>query len=245
MNRVEFRFYEELNDFLPVDRKKRFFHYDFNGNPSVKDAIEAIGVPHTEVDLVLVNGGSVDFSYLIQDGDTISVYPVFESIDITPVIRLREKPLRDLRFIADASTGRLVRLLRMLGFDVLFYRGSDRYGMVDISVDQGRVILTRGTFLLKNSRITRAYCVRSDDPEEQLKEVIARFDLKGVICPFTRCLECNGGLATVDKEKVLDQLLPETQRDYNEFWQCDSCGKVYWKGSHYERMKEWVEGVLK
>jgi hypothetical protein len=92
-----FRFYEELNDFLPADKRKIAFPYKFSGSPSVKDVIEAIGVPHTEVDLILINGNSVKFDHKLSYGDYISVYPVFESLDISNVTRLRPKPLRMLK----------------------------------------------------------------------------------------------------------------------------------------------------
>ena len=118
-NTACFRFYEELNDFLSRDKHKKEFQYHFDGKPSVKDAIEAIGVPHTEVDLILVNGASVGFDYNLRHGDRVSVYPVFESFDITPVIRLRDKPLRNTAFILDVHLGKLANILRMLGFDTL------------------------------------------------------------------------------------------------------------------------------
>ena len=82
MPEVTFRFYEELNDFLPAGKRKRDFQSPFKGRESIKDKIEALGVPHTEVDLILVNGNSVDFGYILQDRDRISVYPVFETLDI-------------------------------------------------------------------------------------------------------------------------------------------------------------------
>src|ERR1700675_342197 len=118
--RATFRFYEELNDFLPWQRRKRATEYRCARAASVKNAIEALGVPHTEVELVLVNGESVDFSYLVREGDYVSVYPKFERFDIRPLLKVRGQPLRELRFIADAHLGGLARLLRMLGFDTLY-----------------------------------------------------------------------------------------------------------------------------
>jgi uncharacterized protein len=121
MNIAYFRFYEELNDFLPLEKRKRLFPFEFNGNPSVKDSIEVIGVPHCEVDLILVNSLFVGFSYKLKDEDSISVYPVFESIDITPSVHLRESPLRELKFITDVHLGKLAKYLRLCGFDT-YYR---------------------------------------------------------------------------------------------------------------------------
>ncbi len=120
MNHAEFRFYAELNDFLPPSKRLVPFSYPFEVSGSVKDMIESLGVPHTEVDLILANGESVGFSYLVRDGDRISVYPVFESIDIAPIVRVRPQPLRDPRFVLDTHLGRLASYLRMLGFDTLY-----------------------------------------------------------------------------------------------------------------------------
>ena len=122
MNRAHFRFYEELNEFLPHHKRKTEFVYHFHGAPSVKDAVEAIGVPHVEVDIILVNGISVSFSRKLSDGDRISVYPVFESFDVSAVTHLRARPLREPRFILDVHLGRLAKYLRLCGFDTLFSR---------------------------------------------------------------------------------------------------------------------------
>jgi len=242
---ASFRFYEELNDFLPESKRKVSFPYEFEGRPSVKDAIEAIGVPHTEVDLILVNGVSVDFSYNLVNGDAVSVYPVFESLDISNVTHLREKPLREPRFILDVHLGKLSKFLRMLGFDTLYENDYDDPDIVRIAADKKRIILTRDVGLLKNGAVTHGCWIRSTGTFEQLREVITRFDLLGVIDPFSRCMECNGLIEAVSKEEILDRLKPNTRRYFDEFYRCSSCGKIYWKGSHYERMKEFVEGLGK
>ena len=140
---AKFRFYEELNDFLPLDKRKKIFSYNFEGNPSVKDAVEAIGVPHTEIDLILANSKSVAFSYHLQDGDMISVYPVFESMDISNVTHLREKPLRKPKFILDVHLGKLAKYLRMLGFDALYETDYKDSRIVNIAKTQNGTILTR------------------------------------------------------------------------------------------------------
>jgi len=235
---AEFRFYEELNDFLPLEKRKRSFAYAFKGTPSVKDAIEAIGVPHTEIDLVVANGASVGWEYRLRDGDRIGVYPVFESIDISPVIRLRAEPLRDTRFVLDVHLGKLARLLRMLGFDAAYERDYADSRIVEISVAENRIVLTRDRGILKTGAVTRGYWVRSSDPREQLAEVLRRFDLAGRTRPFERCMLCNGRLEAVGKQEVLDRLPRRTAEGRDEFFRCCGCGKVYWKGSHYERMKK-------
>ncbi len=243
-NTVKFRFYEELNDFLPAEKKKRTFFYSFHGHPAVKDAIEALGVPHTEVELIVVNGQSVGFDYQLQDNDRVSVYPMFESVDVSPIIKLREKPLRNPAFVSDVHLGKLARNLRLLGFDTLYRNDYKDNEIIRISVDQHRIVLTRDRGILKNGAVTHGYCLRSDDPVEQAREVINRFDLHHFVKPFTRCARCNGILKDVDKNAVRDQLPPKVERHYRYFRQCQSCGQVYWHGTHFEKMNKKLERIL-
>jgi len=239
--RVYFRFYAELNDFLLPRQQKKTFTYHFWGTPSIKNAIQALGVPHTEVDLILVNGNPVNFSYRLRPQDSISVYPVFESLDITQINPLRNKPLRNLRFIVDANIGKLARYMRMLGFDAMYDNQLEDPEIIRISIDEKRIILTRDLEILKQNSVTRGYYLRSQDPKEQLQEVIERFDLLSNLKAFSRCMKCNGKLTKIEKEKVRDHVDTETWGIFNEFYQCNSCNKIYWKGSHYERMKEMIE----
>lgn len=238
MSQVHLRFYEELNDFLPPERRKTTFTHALTRRTSVKDLIESFGVPHTEVEVILANGRSVDFSYIVQAGDRISVYPVFETLDVSPLIRLRDKPLRDPRFVVDANLGQLARYLRLLGFDVL-YRNSytDREVARIASIDR-RIVLTRDRALLQHKIITHGYFVRAVKPREQVKEILLRLDLYGALRPFTRCLRCNGELEDVDKIAVLHQLEPKTRKYYDRFRRCKACGQAYWKGSHFNRMEK-------
>jgi uncharacterized protein with PIN domain len=245
MNLAYFRFYEELNDFLPSEKRKKAFPYGFKGNPSVKDAIEAMGVPHVEVDLVLVNSLSVDFSYKLQNADSVSVYPVFESLDISEVTHLRERPLRDPKFIADVHLGKLASYLRLFGFDTYFSTDSKDRDIINISLSDKRIILTRDRELLKNKRVTHGYWIRSVYPDAQIKDVLLRFDLKNKLAPFTRCMECNGLLEDVSKKEILNRLLPKTRQYYRKFKRCPQCNRIYWNGSHYLRMKERIKMLKK
>jgi uncharacterized protein len=238
------RFYEELNDFLPRPKRKKSFQHKSFGSPTIKDIIESIGVPHTEVDLILANSQPVGFSYKPAEGDAISVYPVFESLDISPINKLRPEPLRETRFVADVHLGRTARYLRLLGFDTLYANDLDDDEIINISVLQKRIILTRDLQLLKNGQVTHGYYIRSGQPAEQVVEVIRRFDLAGKTTPFSRCTECNGQIITSSQEDIAHLLLPRTSEEFHEFSRCASCGKIYWRGSHYEQMKLWVEKVL-
>jgi len=245
MSLAWFRFYEELNDFLPSGKRKELIPYTFNGNPSVKDAIEALGIPHVEVDLILVNSLSKDFSYKIRDGDSVSVYPVFESIDISAVTRLRQKPLRNLKFISDVHLGKLTRYLRLCGFDTYFRPDCSDKEIIAIALTDNRIILTRVKELLKNKQITHGYWMRSQSSDEQLKEVLIRFDMKNMVSLFTRCMECNGILTFVSKEEISEKLLPKTRQYYQNFKKCPDCERIYWDGSHYKRMKGHIEKLIR
>ncbi|WP_428610193.1 Mut7-C RNAse domain-containing protein [Sedimenticola sp.] len=241
---VSLRFYAELNDFLPAEQRKvEFVHY-YHQAASIKDVIESLGVPHTEIDLILVNGRSVDFQYRVQNGDRISVYPMFEALDITPLTHLRPKPLRRTRFVLDVHLGRLAAYLRMLGFDTLYRNDYDDPTLAAISIQQQRILLTCDRKLLMRKQITHGYFVRSRQPRQQLLEIISRLDLYGGLQPFTRCMYCNGKILPVEKGKILDQLLPHTRKQHNHFWNCMECGKIYWKGSHYQHMQQLISRLM-
>lgn len=242
---AEFRFYEELNDFLPKEKRKKALDYRFEGHPGIKDPIEVFGIPHTEVDLIVVNGRSVGFDYPLQNLDRVAVYPMFEGIDITPIVKLKGRPLRKTAFVVDVNLGKLSRLLRLLGFDTLYSNNYSDDEVADISVRENRIILTRDRRLLFARRITHGYWVRSVHAEEQVNEVIKRFDLYRQIKAFHRCLVCNGLLEPVDKEKIWSQIEPKTRRYYHRFYQCLHCKKVYWEGSHVEKMRKRFKAILK
>jgi hypothetical protein len=245
MAQVQLRFYEELNDFLVPALRKVTFSHTFNRRTSVKDMIESFGVPHTEVDIILINGQSVDFSCIVQDGDRISVYPVFESLDISPLVRLRPAPLRTPAFVLDANLGRLARYLRLLGFDCLYQNDYDDETVAGIADRQQRIVLTRDRALLQRRIITRGYFVREVRPRPQVKEVLARFDLYRLVSPFNRCIRCNGLLQAVDKQTIVDRLEPKTRKYIDTFRTCTACGQIYWQGSHHARSLRLIEELTK
>lgn len=243
MSAARFRFYAELNDFLPEssDGKELVRRFDVSG--SVKDLIESFGVPHTEVDLVLANGEPVDFSYAVRDGDLISVYPVFESLDISSVSHVRVTPLRSLRFLLDVHLGRLAAYLRMAGFDAVYGNQASDAELESVVAQERRILLTRDRYLLMRARVDRGYWIRSSEPKHQLLEVVRRFDLAGTMQPFTRCMRCNGVLEGATRESVLGRV-PSGVAQKGAFRLCPGCGRLYWEGSHYARMStllEWVK----
>ncbi len=243
MHKIQFRFYEELNDFLPEVKSKVRFPHNYIDRASVKDIIESLGVPHTEVDMILVNSNSVGFDYLINDGDDISVYPLFEALDISNVQHLRPKPLRNPKFIADVHLGKLTRYLRMLGIDVLYENNFEDDEIVKISLNDGRAILTKDRGILKRNEVTHGYWVRSSKVKEQVVEIIKRFDLKKLIKEYTRCIECNSVLQSISKKKILNELPPKVSESQKSFSVCPSCKKLYWKGTHHQRMLSFIKTV--
>lgn len=241
---ITLRFYEELNDFLPPEKRKTSYSRELFLSPAVKDVVEAEGVPHTEVDLVLVNGKSVGWQHQLLPGDRLAIYPRFESFDISPVVRLRPEPLRNPCFVLDVHLGTLSRDLRLLGLDCWYRNNYTDEEIIEISVTHQRIVLTRDKGILKNHRVTRGHWLHSDDPDRQLREVIERFNLVSDIKPFSRCSQCNGLLEAVEKSQVVDLIPTRTAAAFDEFYRCSDCAKIYWKGSHYEDMLRRFSDIL-
>ncbi|GAB3521188.1 Mut7-C RNAse domain-containing protein [Photobacterium alginatilyticum] len=235
-----FRFYEELNDFLPQQLRKHLFSYSYIGKPSVKDTVEAIGVPHTEIDLIVIDGVSVTFDYKLKGDERVSVYPVFELLDISPITHLRPKPLRDTKFVVDVNLGKLALKLRLLGFDTLYNNQFEDSEIVDISLRENRIILTRDKGIFKYSAVTHGYWVRSDNIETQVKEVLHHLQLENSLKPFTRCTYCNSELNPIDKFKLKGRVPDNTLQFFPKFFECQGCKKIYWKGTHYKRIVSWL-----
>ena len=236
MVRATFRFYEELNDFLPSERRQRAFDCECARAATAKHMIEALGVPHTEVELLLVNGESVGFGRLLADGDRVAVYPKFESLDISSLLKVRDQPLRRLRFIADVHLGGLARLLRMSGFDTLYDSHFDDQEIAETAARDGRIVLTRDRELLKRRIITHGCYVHALKPALQLRELFERLDLARSARPFSLCLHCNRPLREIDPELARPRLPPRIGVLYSRFLSCDTCDRLYWEGSHWRSM---------
>jgi uncharacterized protein with PIN domain len=244
MPEATFRFYEELNDFLPAEKRKRDFPVWFRKHSPVKDVIQSLGVPDAEIDLILVNGASVNFSYPLRGGERVSVYPVFESLDILSISNLRPGTLRDLRFVADVNLGELAKYLRLFGFDALHDSDADPQSLVDMSVHQGRVLLTQSCNLLNHRCIMRGILVRETDPEKQLKAIFERLDLYADARPFSRCLSCNEPAQPIPKEEVARKLSPGIGANCQASNRCGSCNRLYWEGTDFQRLNRFVEDML-
>jgi uncharacterized protein with PIN domain/sulfur carrier protein ThiS len=240
---VELRLYAELQDFLPADRRGGPVRRPHRPHQTVKDLIEAVGVPHSEVELVVVEGEVVDFSHRPAAGDRIAVYPAFRRLDLGPLPRLHPPWPEQPRFAADVHLGRLARLLRLLGFDVRWANDLDDDELAAVAEAEGRVVLTADRGLLKRNQVVHGVFVRPGDAVEQAVEVLRRLDLGGRLAPFTRCLVCGGELDEVPKAAVLDRLEPLTRRHHDRFRRCGGCDRIYWPGSHHERLAATVAEV--
>ena len=238
------RFYAELNDFLPPQRRQVSFLHTYPERSSIKDVVESLGVPHPEIGLLLVDSQSVGFDYLVQDGDRISVYPYFSSLEIATLSKVMPPPLVPPRFIADVHLGKLVRSLRLLGFDVLYSQDSKDEDLAACSSRENRILLSRDRALLKRSQIVYGYCVRSSDPRQQLFEVLHRYRAVDSIHPFQRCLCCNHPIEPVSKGEIGDRLPPFVRANHTDFRRCPGCDRIYWKGTHYQRMHKVCEDLL-
>ncbi len=239
---IRFHFHGELPFFVRPKRGTSFVHRKLREKTSVKDAIEACGVPHPEIDLILINGAPVSFRRCLESDAAIDVYPVSAGADLFPNARLQQRGV--VRFVADGHLGKLTRDLRLLGIDVAYRPVASDAELVALSVEEDRALLTRDRLLLMRAAVASGYYPRSQLAEEQTREVIDRFDLRGIIAPFTRCLRCNGALGAVPKAEIVEQLEPLTKIYYQAFRRCHQCGQIYWSGSHFEKLQKRVERLL-
>lgn len=243
MYKATFTFHADLNFFLPPPRKQTHFQHLFKNSASIKDMIESLGVPHAEIELIVVNGACVDFGYAVQDSDEVQVYPFFELVDHPQKVRLRPPFTGRPSFILDTHLGRLDAYLRMMGYDTLYRNDYADDELAHISHHERRILLTRDLGLLKRSMVTYGYFVRNTNPRKRVYEVIQRFRLMENVEPFKHCMKCNGLLKPVSKADIRDRISEQTARYYDEYHRCDGCQQVYWPGSHYQKMQDFMEEV--
>jgi uncharacterized protein len=239
-----FRFYEELNDFLTPPLRRREFSCACARAATTKHMIEALGVPHTEVELILVNGESVGFERVLGDGDRVAVYPKFEALDVTPLLRVRPAPLRTIRFVADAHLGGLAHLLRLAGFDTLYDNHFADDEIEALAAAERRVVLSRDRELLKRRTITHGCYVRALKPQAQLREICDRLDLARSIRAFRLCLDCNAPLRALEKNEAFGRVPAGVFERQTRFATCDICNRVFWEGSHWSRMRALIDSLV-
>lgn len=235
---VRLSFFDDL-DFFLKNPSERTLVRRLTERTAVKDVIEACGVPHTEVDRIMVDGKPVKFSYILDENATIELH----SVDVARSNRSRDHlQVRHIeKFVVDGHLGKLARNLRLLGFNAFYANLAEDRQLLEIMKREDRALLTRDRRLLMHSIVENGYCPRSGDGEEQTIEVLRRFDLGKAIAPFTRCLGCNALLQTVAKKEVIDRLEPLTKVYYQDFRRCAGCGKIYWGGSHFDKLRRRVE----
>ncbi|MBA3005625.1 MAG: Mut7-C ubiquitin/RNAse domain-containing protein [Proteobacteria bacterium] len=220
----------------PPFRGEKRVEYELSRKASVKDIVESFGVPHTEVGRLTIAGRDISFSSPGSHDDRVDVYPLCPPVDVLTPTLLRPEPLAAITFAVDVNVGKLASLLRMAGFDTFYRNYISDPELVMVAVQEGRIVLSRDTDLLKRKELVYGYLVREIYPEKQLAEVVHLFGLKDQLQPLSRCMRCNGLLQPVDKEQVLDQLEPLTRKYYHVFHQCSECKHIYWPGSHLDRM---------
>ncbi len=235
------RFHGDLNDFLPKELRSQALPYPLTGPTSVKHAIEALGAPHPEVELITVDGAAAGFDVLLAAGHCVHIYPLGHPAAQQLPFALRPPLPRPVRFVADTHLGRLAAYLRLLGCDTLYRNDTDDAELAALAGEQNRVLLTRDRGLLKRKQVVYGYCLRDTDSRRQLVGVLRRYRPARAA---QRCTHCNGVLEAVEKAAVFDRLEPKTKLYYEEFQRCAVCGQVYWQGSHYERIEAFLSGVL-
>jgi hypothetical protein len=248
MNCANFRFYGEINDFLSQKLRNLLFSHPFDWKASIKDMVESLGVPHCEVEMLVVNGRCVDFDYIVQPDDWIEVFGYASGIHHSPPladpILLRPVMHGKPTFVLDTHLGRLASYLRMMGFDTLYRNDYSDDELAFISNVEGRILLTRDIGLLKRSLVVYGRFMRHTNPKKQIVEVLQRYQLTPYVVPLQRCLKCNGELTPVEKSAILHQLTPTTAQHYDVFHQCSHCGQIYWKGAHYDSMQAFMAEVM-
>lgn len=240
---IHCRFYGALNRFLKSTQRYRDFRYFVKGVPSIKDTLEALGVPHTEIDCIVVNGRCMRFSYQVRGGERIRVYSDAEMVKLRKVIRLKPKLPLNPKFVLDVHLGKLARHLRLLGFDTIYEKDLEDAAIARLGQRGGRIVLTRDIALLKHKSIRRGYFVRATDPPKQIREIVRQFALAGKMRPFRLCLVCNGKIRKVAKSKIIHRLPPLTKKYYEKFYLCPNCDKIYWQGAHYKQLTRLINAV--
>jgi len=238
---VRLHVYGDLDFFLGSRTRRERIERRLSEKTSVKDVIESCGIPHPEVDLILVNGKAVDFRYAVTGDAEIDLYPPGIQSSNFKEKRLQVFEIR--QFVSDGHLGKLVRDLRLLGIDVAYDPAAEDRQLVEIASRNNRALLTRDRRLLMHAAVRHGYYLRSQNPLEQTVEVLRRFDLSSILSPFSRCLRCNALLESAEKEKVIGQLESLTKIYYEEFRRCTGCGQVYWSGSHFTKLQKRLEDI--
>jgi uncharacterized protein len=241
--KIILKFEPEFDFFLAKIHRAGPVDYCLNRQASVKDIIESFGIPHTEVGKITFDDQEIDFSTLPRVSGVIQVFGIDPPFSVLSPSLLRPVPLNYIEFVADVNVIRLGRLMILLGLDVCYSSTYSDSDIADIAQTQGRIVLTRDTGLLKRKKIVFARRVKANLPDDQLIEIIDFFGLEPLISLFSRCTHCNVQLMPVEKQTVLHLLEPKTKRYFDTFLQCPRCKKVFWKGSHCDKIQQKIAGL--
>lgn len=244
MLHIHLRFYEELNAFIPQDLRKKRFTHTLKVQTSVKDLIESFNIPHTQVNMILVNSEQAEFGHLINDHDDVSVFPYFHRFDVTNLTKITHPEPQTIRFVVDNHLKNLARDLRMLGLDTIYNESNATSKLIALANSQDRILLTKNRNVLKYNILNYGYYVYAKQKDDQLEEVIMQFKLTDKIRFLSRCLECNTKIKSIEKEKVCDRLPIKVREKHSTFTYCPNCDRIFWKGTHYEMMVQKFEKIL-
>ncbi len=222
-------------------RKGDSLEIDLNRRTSIKDFLEALGIPHPEIYRLTVNNQPTTFAYIVAAEDRIEVHPFPTPVDLAEENLLRA-PLKQISFAVDANVGKLARLLRMAGFDTFFDPDLDDEPLAEKASREERILLTKDRALLKRKTVIHGRLIRNVMPADQLREIILLYGLRNEIKPFSRCLCCNEVLQPVAKKDIIARLEPLTRKYYADFHICNNCDRIYWPGSHRDKMLNLFKG---
>jgi len=227
---AQFRVHGALNDLVPPQRRHRAFVVVCPEHATIKHTAEAMGIPHTEVGIVLLDGQPADLAHRVPESGTVDLHPA-------------PPPRAPLRFVADVHLAGLARRLRLLGFDCVLAGDGPDEAIARHAEREQRIVLTRDRELLKHRRVERGRYVRSLRTDAQAREVVDALDLRGHLRPFTRCLECNGELREARADEVAVRVPPAVAAVQRDYARCAGCGRVYWPGSHWRRLSALVDAA--
>lgn len=225
-----------LQELLRRGLRDEAIEYRLERRASIKDIVESLGIPHTEIGTIRVGSRTTDFGFIPEPGQRIQVSEINPPFDVTRPSKLRPAPLPTTRFIVDVNVGRLAALLRLTGFDTAYGNSLDDGDIAALAHGENRVVLTKDRALLKRNKIVFGRLVRAVQPKDQLTETLQFFGLAGPYNLFSRCLRCNRKLQPVAKAAILHRLEPKTKRYFNTFKTCSDCNRIYWRGSHCDAM---------
>lgn len=246
-SRILLEFHGDTLDLLDkVSTRDSTIIYPLSRRASIKDILESLGVLHTEVGKIILDGVEQRFEKIAANGEHFEIHPLSPALPPTMATILRPDPLKTCcRFLVDINVGRLAGLLRMAGFDAEDIDGEDTSrAIIAKAIREDRILLTRNHDLLKHRELVYGHLVRNQDPDLQLREIINLYKLENLLQPFTRCISCNGLLEDVKKEDIIDRLPPLTRKYFNRFRMCTDCSKIFWQGSHHEKMTEKLENIV-